>query len=206
MTRVLPKSLFSQLILGTILVQTLLLLLFIWYTVVSQRRGGEQRSRDRIVQQLNRLSAACSIELEHNDMKAVHTALELSRIAPTIDVARLTDLDGRTLAVTASADDEGLDPYESAVLPTATQQQIFTIKNGQMEAVTPVLVQGRPVALLWLEPNHAVSQTTANLVVRIAIAYGGFALLANLLPIFLIVRTVTRPLQRLRAAARPYRS
>jgi signal transduction histidine kinase/HAMP domain-containing protein len=201
MKRVLPKSLFGQLMLGTILVQTLLLVLFIWYTVVSQRKGADQRSHERIVQQLNRLSAACSVELEHNDMKAVHTALELSRIAPTIEVARLTDLDGQTLAVTASADGRGLDPFESAVLPTATRQQIFTAKNDQMEAVTPVFVQGRPVALLWLEPNHTVSLSTANLVVRIATTYGGFALLANLLPIFLIVRTITRPLDRLRAAA-----
>jgi PAS domain S-box-containing protein len=36
--------------------------------------------------------------------------------------------------------------------------------------------------------------------VRIAMTDGGFALLANLLPIFLIVRTMTRPLQALRAA------
>ena len=164
MRRVLPKSLFGQLLWGTILVQTLLLVLFIWYTVVSQRKGSDQRSRDRIVQQLNRLSTACSVELAHNDMKAVRTALELSRIAPTIEVARLTDLAGRTLAVTDSADGRGLDQYESAVLPSATRQQIFTIKNDQMEAVTPVLAQGKPVALLWLEPNHAVSQTTAILV------------------------------------------
>lgn len=186
--------------LGTILVQTLFLGLFIWYTVVSQRKGAEGRSRERIVQQLNRLATACTRELSRGDMAALHNALELSRIAPTVEVARLTDLNGKTLAVTENSERNGLDPFETAVLPTATRQQIFRIRNQQMEAVTPIVLDGKPVALLWLEPNHAVAQTTIDIVVRISLTYGAFALLANLLPIFLIVRTITKPLHTLRAA------
>jgi signal transduction histidine kinase len=126
--------------------------------------------------------------------------LDLSRIAPTIAAARLTDLNGRTLAVTENAGDRGLDAFEVAELPKATKPQIFRDKNGQLEGVSPVLVNGTAVALLWLEPNHTLASSTTTVVVRIAMAYGGFALLANLLPIFLIVRSMTRPLQALRAA------
>ena len=186
--------------LSTILAQTLFLGLFLWYTVVTQRRGAEGRSRERIVQQLDRLSAACSMELARGDMTSLRNALELSRIAPTIEVARLTDLNGKTLAVTENGTMHSLDAFESAVLPTATRQRIFKIKNNQMEAVTPVSVEGKPVALLWLEPNYALSQSTAGVVVRIAMTYGGFALLANIVPIFLIARTITKPLHTLRAA------
>ena len=103
-------------------------------------------------------------------------------------------------SVTDSGRDHDLDSYERAVLPTATQQRIFKIQNGQLEGVTPVLKDGRPVALLWLEPNHAAVLSTVGTVVRIALAYDGFALLANILPIFLIVRIITRPLRRLQTA------
>jgi nitrogen fixation/metabolism regulation signal transduction histidine kinase len=200
MQRFIPKSFFGQLILGTILVQTLFLGLFIWYTVVSQRQGAEVRARSRIVQQLDRLAAACSEELDDDDMRSVQSALELSRLATTIEVARLTDLSGKTLAVTKNGQGHGLDSYELAVLPTATRRQIFEIKNGQMEAVTPVMRQGKPYALLWLEPNRGPSQTTIDTIVGIALSYGGFALLANIIPIFLIVGTITRPLHTLRTA------
>jgi signal transduction histidine kinase len=200
MRRLVPRSFFGQLFLGTVLVQTLFLGLFIWYTVVTQKRGAEDRLRQRTVQQLDQLSEACSVDLSHGDMESLHRVLGLSRIAPSIQTARLTDLNGRTLAVSDIGRDHGLDNYELAVLSTAMRRQIFTIKNGQMEAVTPVLENGKAVALLWLEPNHAASLNTLETVVRIAVTYGGFALLANILPIFLIVRTITKPLRRLRAA------
>jgi signal transduction histidine kinase len=59
---------------------------------------------------------------------------------------------------------------------------------------------GRPIALLWLEPNHALALTATYTIINIAMTYGVFALLANLIPIFLIVRTMIRPLRKLREA------
>jgi PAS domain-containing protein len=201
MRRLLPRSLFGQLLLGTLAVQTVLLVLFIWYTVVSQRTGAEQRSRERIDLQLDRLAQACSVGMAHGDIQYVNDALQLSRVAQTIEVARLTGLNGKTLGISEQNKEPNLSAAETAVLPNAAQQrQIFKGTNGETIAVTPVLVQGKPVALLWLEPNQAAVQRTAMVVIRIAMTYGGFALLANLLPIFLIVQTVTRPLHRLRAA------
>jgi signal transduction histidine kinase len=205
MRRILPTTLFGQLLLGTIVVQVLLLGLFIWYTIVSQRAVAEDRTRVRIAQQLDRLATACAKPLSTGDVAALSQTLELSRIAPTIEIARLTDLGGSTLAVTGSGQNRGLDSFELAALKDANRQHIykasiFKARNGQLESMSPVLVQGKPAALLWLEPNQAVSRSTADIVVRVAMTYGGFALLANILPIFLIVRTVTRPLRRLRQA------
>ena len=200
MRRILPKTLFGQLVLGTLLVQALLLAVFLSYIVVSSRQTSEERTEQRMEQQLNRLSAACAKRLEAGDMASLHEILELSRIATSIDAARLTDTAGNTLAVSANGRSHGLDAYELTALASASRRQIFKIRNGQLEGVTPVTVQGKPLALLWLEPNHAGSLNTANTLLRIALTYGGFALLANLLPIFLIVRTMTQPLRTLQAA------
>jgi hypothetical protein len=75
MPRILPKSFFGQLLLGTLLVQSLFLFLFIWYTVFTQTRATEGRARERIVQQLDRLSEACSIGLAKNDLKSLQDRL-----------------------------------------------------------------------------------------------------------------------------------
>ncbi len=205
MRRLLPRTLFAQLVLGTIFVQTLLLGFFLTYIVTSQRDVAQNRTRERIAQQLDRLAAACSRQLGKGDTASLHDILDLSRIAPSIDTARLTDLSGKTLELSQNTpghgQDRGLDTYEQAVLSTAaTRQQIFSIRNGQQEAVTPVLQDGKPVALLWLEPNHALSLTAINTIVHVALTYGSFALLANIIPIFLIVRTMIRPLRKLREA------
>ena len=197
MQRFPPRTLFGQLVLGTILVQSLFLAVFVWYTVVSQRELAREHTHQRMLQQLNQLSAACAKPLALGDMTSVHDVLQLSRIAPTIDVARVTDLRGNTLSVTENGRDEGLDPYEREALPSATKQQVFRIKNGQLEGVTPIPGPGKPVALLWLEPNHALSLNTLNTVLRVSLSYGLLALLANLAPTFLVVRSMTRPLRRL---------
>jgi PAS domain S-box-containing protein len=200
MPKLFPRSFFWQLVLGTVLVQTAFLALFSWYTVVTQRRVADRRSSQRMSQQLVWLAQACAGPLERKDDAALSDVLQLSRITPTIQVARLTDLQGKTLAVSDNGRNQGLDAYERAALPTATHEQVFRTRNGDPEAVAPVLEHGTPVALLWLEPNHTVTTSNASLVIRIMMTYGGLALLANLLPIFIIVRTVTRPLRTLRRA------
>ena len=203
MRRVLPKTFFAQLVLSTVVVQTLLLGLFITYVVNSQRDQAAQRTRVRLLQQLDRLSKALEKPMDRGDTASVHDVLDISEIAPTIQGARLTDLTGKTLATSRNARGEGLDPFERKFLVAATRdRQIVAIKNGQLEGVSAVLSNGKPAALLWLEPNPSVTLNTANIVSRIALTYGGFALLANLLPIFLIVQTMTRPLRRLAEATK----
>ncbi len=192
-----PRTFFAQLVLGTIVVQTLLLGTFITYIVVSQRNQARERTRLRMEQQLSRLSTASGKALNSGNLDSVRDILELAEIAPTIEATRITDLAGKTLVASKKARSSGLDGSESAVLPSATVPRIFSIGNGQLEAVTPVFRDRAPVALLWLEPNASVTFNTASTISRIALTYGAFALLANLLPIFLIVQTMTRPLRTL---------
>lgn len=202
MRRILPSTLFGQLLVGTVLAQIVLLGTFVTYLVISQRHIAEERTRQRMGQQLERLAAACSRQLKQGDAASLGEVLELSRIAPTIDVARVTDLAGKTLAVTENGRNRPLDEHETKVLAGAMRQQVFSIGHGELEAVAPLPAGERPVALLWIEPNHMLPLNTLLAILRICLTYGIFALLANIIPIFLIVRTVTKPLQRLRGATR----
>ncbi len=200
MQRFRPRTFFAQLVLGTIVAQTLLLGVFITYIVISQRHQARIRTRARMESQLSRLSTAAGKAYAGGDIDRMSDVLELAEIAPTIEATRITDLAGNTLVASKKARPSGLDPQELAVLASATDPHIFSIGNGQLEAVTPVFGDGKPVALLWLEPNASVTFNTAWTISRIAFTYGAFALLANLMPIFLIVQTMTRPLRTLSEA------
>jgi hypothetical protein len=130
MRRLLPRTLFAQLVLATVLVQTLLLGFFLTYIVISQRDITQARTRERISGQLVQLAMACSRQITGGDKDSLQEVLDLSHISPSIETARLTDLSGKTMAVSRNGashgEDHGLDSYELAVLSSAaTRQQIF---------------------------------------------------------------------------------
>src|ERR1700761_8104827 len=88
MRRVLPGTFFAQLVLSTVVVQTLFLSVFLTYVVISQYRQSQQRTRDRSLQQLQRLAVACEKPLAFHDEAALHDVLQLSLISPSILAAR----------------------------------------------------------------------------------------------------------------------
>lgn len=200
MRRVLPRTFFVQLILGIVLAQSLALGGYLYYVVVTTRQESRKTLEARIARQIDRLAAACTEQIHQGDYDTLHDLLEMAEIAPSIQSTRITDLKGNTVAASKGGMNRGLDAEEMKVLPTVTGQHVFRSRRGQVEAVTPLLENGKPVALLWLEPNPTAGGSTAGSLVRIALSYGALALLVNLVPIFLIVRRMTTPIRRLSLA------
>jgi signal transduction histidine kinase len=200
MRRIVPRTFFAQLLVGIIVAQTLVLGAYLYYVVRTTRQESRKTLEARISRQIDHLAAACTEQIHQGDYETLHDLLEMAEIAPSIQSTRITDLKGNTVAASKGGVNRGLDSEELKVLPTVTGQHIFRSKRGQVEAVTPLLENGKPVALLWLEPNPTAGGTTAGSLVRIALTYGALALLANLLPIFLIVRRMTTPIRRLSLA------
>ncbi|MGO4213691.1 PAS domain-containing protein, partial [Terriglobus sp. YAF25] len=200
MRRILPRTIQGQLIFGTIVVQTLLLAIFLTYTVSAQRSVTRERARQRLLQQAERLAGACSVPLSQDHMDALKEILETARITPTIDGARVTDLSGRTLAVSESNADAPLSAEERRELMGPVKARLFITAQGRTESVAPIFVSGKPAGLIWLEPSSSALASNISIIVTGALWYGGLALLSNLLPILLIVRGVSRPLRKLREA------
>lgn len=200
MRRILPRTIQGQLIFGTIVVQTALLVFFLTYTISAQRSVTRERARQRLLQQVERLAGACSVPLSQNHMDALKEILETARITPTIDGARVTDLSGRTLAVSESNADAPLSAEERRELMGPVKARLFTTAQGRTEGVAPIFVNGKPMGLIWLEPSSSALANNISVIVTSALWYGGLALLSNLLPILLIVRGVSRPLRKLREA------
>jgi len=200
MRRLVPRTFFAQLVLGIILAQTLVLGGYLYYVVVTTRQTSQKNLEARISSQIDRLAAVSTERIRRGDYETLRELLELAEIAPSIQSTRLTDLSGNTVAASKSGMNRDLDAEELKVLPTVTGQHIFRTKKGQVEAVTPLLENGKPVALLWLEPTPTSGTSIVSPIVRMALTYGALALLANFLPIFLIVRRMTRPIRTLSRA------
>lgn len=200
MRRILPRTIQGQLVLGTIVVQTVLLAVFLTYTITQQRDLTRNRAQERLLQQVERLAAATSVPMSQGDMEALRQILETSRITPTIAGARITNLQGATLTATESIADEALSPEEHLELRNVHKARVFAAGRGSSEAVSPILVNGQPAGLIWLTPSASAMNINVPVVVRSALWYGGLALLSNLLPIVLIARGIGRPLRRLREA------
>jgi len=122
---------------STVLVQTLFLVLFTTYIIVSQRKVTATRLQERMAQQLDHISRACSKFLARGDIESIHDFLELSRNGTTVDVARLTDTQGATLAVTGNGVNYPLDAEERDMLSQVKAPRVFETKKHQMEAVEP---------------------------------------------------------------------
>ena len=200
MGRFLPRTLFWQLVVATLLVQTVLLFLYVSYLVGTQRSLARARAQQRAIHQLELLAPLCASLLNRTDRVTLQQALALARSSSGMDQVRITDAKGRALALSDPARDHGLDEAEQSAIESVRGPKLVDAGRGQAEAVAPIVRDGKTIALLWLEPNRDQVVSPADTVLRIAGTYGIFALVADLLPIFLVVRGITRPLHQLTQA------
>ena len=197
MPRILPKTIIGQLVLGTIVSQMLLLAVFMLLAVRHQFQEEKLRARQRIESQALLLARLSEAPIAAHDADVVQDLVEAVRAAPSIHSARITDLHGKTMAL-ADSEPGGLDQFESAELHGPYVYRTFRGENGEQEAFTPVMHDGRAVALVWIEPDVAVLQLNRWAVAKNALLYAGCAVLVNMLLAFVLGRTVTAPLRLLR--------
>ena len=98
MPRFIPRTIRGQLILGTALLQCVLVAAVFWYVYRQQRTTLLDRTADRLRYQVRLLSSTSSQELRNQNLAGVQSILDDMLEAPTIHAVRITDLSGRTLA------------------------------------------------------------------------------------------------------------
>ena len=197
MPRILPKTIIGQLIMGTIVSQMLLLVVFMLLAVRHQFQDQQLRATQRIESQAQLLARLSEAPIVARDADVVQDLVEAVRAAPSIHSARITDLQGKTMAL-AESEPGALDQYETAALHAPYVYRTFRGENGEQEAMTPVMHDGRAVALVWIEPDAAVLRPNRWAVAKNALWYAGCAVLVNMLLAFALGRTVTAPLRLLR--------
>ncbi|MHB1023671.1 MAG: sensor histidine kinase [Acidobacteriaceae bacterium] len=198
-TRYLPRTIRGQLIVGTILLQLLLLTIFL--TLLLQRQSVELRLRDqqRLAGQVLLLSEVSQHSIEANESNALENLVKAVRVSAAIRFAKITDLQGFTLAHSDTILNGTYlrDKSEIAAMGPPYRLKLIQRDDGGYEAVAPVMVDGQPVALAWVTPDTMLLGQQIRPFIQTALMYALLALLTNTLLAILLARTVTQPLRRL---------
>jgi len=201
MTRFLPRTIIGQLIAGTIVMQAILLGLFLSLTVRHELADTDARSAQRLEIQTMLLAHLTQRTIEARDAEQTQDLVDAVRASPVINSARITDLEGNTMAL-SPADVDPLDDTEMAQLKPPFAYHSFRGLNGEQEGVAPILSFGRPIALAWIEPDPATLNRGARSLVQNALEYALLALLVNVLLAIIMARTISRPLSILVAGTK----
>jgi len=200
MVQFIPSSVRSQLIVGTIALQLLLLTVFL--TLVIQKETSELRLRDeqRVMTQVQLLSQASHQNMGPAEAPDLQDIVDVTLTSPSILEARVTNINGLVIA-----DSNHLmngtylrDPAELQATKAPNIIKTIDMGNGYFEGCMPVKDDdGNILGFAWIKPNPQVLGAQITPFIQTAVIYAFFALLINTLLAVLLARTVTKPLLRL---------
>lgn len=200
MRQLFPRSIRWQLILGTALLQCLLVAAVFGYVYHQQRNSLRRRTMERLTYQVNVLSSMAASELKEQHLAHLQLILDGVVDTPSIRAARITDLSGDTLAY---SDETGKTAYQP--LSAAERQQlrplmtatIFDDGSRGIAATEEIEVDNVPIAVAWVYPDTAEDQVDLSSLLRSALFFALLAIAANALFSLLLARSLTRPLRGL---------
>lgn len=200
MHRLIPRTIRGQLILGTAVLQCLLVVAVFGYVYREQRNTLRARTAERLLYQVHVLSSATSIELRDQQIGNVQAILDGMLKARSIRAVRITDLAGHTIAYSGRSGGAGYRPLsaaERAQLRPLAPTRIFDNEVYGLEAVASIDVEDTPVALAWVYPDTLQDQVDLSSLLRSALLFALLAIAANALFSMVLARSVTRPLRGL---------
>src|SRR6185312_8352945 len=114
MRRLIPRTIRWQLILGTALLQCLLVIAVFAYVYHQQRRTLQNRTVERVSYQVHLLSSISAIALKRQSIISVQSVLDEMLVRRSIRAVRITDLAGHTLAYSRQPEETGYPPLSAA--------------------------------------------------------------------------------------------
>lgn len=203
MTRWAPKTIMGQLVAGTLLVQTLVFGTFLFFSVRDQFRESRERDRARLQRQSGIIAASLADALKQQDDKLIDDVMHELPIAASVKGARVTDVNGTVIRNTSERIPMTLSDDERKLLPRLLNERKYLRvrdQEGDEEGVQPVIADGLVRGVLWVTQDSALAMNTPNRVLHSLLIYFPFALLGNLLLVWILSETLAEPLRRLRRA------
>ncbi|MBS1816094.1 MAG: PAS domain-containing protein [Acidobacteria bacterium] len=200
MLRFLPRTVIGQLVLCTVVLQVIVLAVFLGMEIRTQIKAQKQRDIARMEMQAKLLGDLASNAVAENDRGELARLSEAMRSSIAVTTARITDLDGNTLAVNRIGQGQLNDAEKQALREAVRTGQFHTIpaQDGRSPvAMAPVIVGGRTAAVVTIVPDTKIGVHNLSEVVWNALAYAICALVANVFLAMLLGRTVARPLSLL---------
>ncbi|MHB8302304.1 MAG: sensor histidine kinase [Acidobacteriaceae bacterium] len=200
MRHLIPRTIRGQLIAGTTLLQCVLVLVIAGYFYRQQRDALRERAAERLDYQVRLLSSSAATEIRDQRLSSLQPILDDMLVTPSVRATRITDLAGHTLADSDQRGSEALAPLstqERTRLQQPYRTQILETRAGGLEAVSPIDVDGTPVALTWIYADPSQDRVILANLLNSALIFALLAIALNGLFSLLLARSVTRPLRGL---------
>ena len=200
--RLAPRTILGQLIAGSVIVQMLVFGTFLAVSVRREFRETQRRDHVRLMNQAKTLANVLEESLVTGNRDMMDHIVQAIRVSTTIKGARITDTQGNTLRISSTKIPPTLSPAERTLLPELlSEPRYYTLStDGVEEGIQPVMVDGAVRGIVWVTPDPDVTRRYPASALQNVLSYGSFALVGNLLLVWALSATISRPLRQLRRA------
>ena len=202
--RLWPRSISWQMLAGLLLLEALSIGLFAPLLVRQQANESADNAHRRLAYETASLALQSSEALKEERPGWVGLSVKMMGDAPTVALAKVTDPAGNVLFISrGEADESALEPAELALIPLMKRDEpnCFTLAGNRWECAHPIYTADTLRGFAWVTFDNRWMRDQLYSILRTTIIFGAIWIVASILLVFLMGRSIARPIAVLHRGA-----
>jgi PAS domain S-box-containing protein len=190
---------------GLVLLEVLSVGLFAALLTQQQEYRVQVRAQFWLAYESASLASQVSEALEEQRPGWISSSVKTTGESPNIAVAKVTDPAGNVLFISkGDADQAVLDPDERAQIPLIGRDSArqFTLSGNRLEGVRPIYTNNQLRGYAWVEFDNSAAREQLTAILRDTLVFGIIWVIASVLLVFLMARSIAQPLATLHRGTR----
>jgi PAS domain S-box-containing protein len=200
-----PRTIRWQMLAGLLLLETLSIGLFATLLVRQQTAEVHMRARTRLLYEASSVALQSGEALLQNRPGWVGLSVKMMGEAPTVAVAKVTDPAGNVLFISkGEADQTRLETEERAQIPLVRHDdpRFFVLDGNRWESVSAIYTNKELRGYAWVQFDKTWSREQLDSILRDTAVFAIIWILASAVLVFLMARSISRPLAILHRGTR----
>jgi PAS domain S-box-containing protein len=189
---------------GLLLLEGLSVGVFAPLLVRQQADESADRARRRLAYEAASLALQSSEALEQERPGWVGLSVKMMGDAPTVSLAKVTDPAGKMLFISkGEVDNTVLEPAELALIPQMKRnaQNCLTLPGNRWECAQPIYTADTLRGFAWVSFDQRWMHEQLNSILRSTMIFGALWVVASVLLVLLMGRSIARPIAVLHRGA-----
>jgi PAS domain S-box-containing protein len=199
-----PRSISWQMLAGLLLLEALSIGVFAPLLIRQQTDESADRARRRLAYEAASLALQSSEALEQERPGWIGLSVKMMGEAPTIALAKVTDPAGNVLFISrGEAVETALEPAELALIPQMKRNapNCFTLAGDRWECAHPIYTADTLRGFAWVTFDKRWMREQLDSIVRSTMIFGAIWVVASVLLVLLMGRSIARPIAVLHRGA-----
>jgi len=200
-----PRSIRWQMLAGLVLLEILSIALFAALLTDQQTRRVQRRAQYWLSYASASLASQVTKALEEQRPGWISSSVQSAGEAPNIAVAKITDPAGIVLFISKGNPDQSvLEAGERAQMSQAGRDstRVFTLPGNRWEGVRAIYTGEQLRGYAWLEFDKSAAREQLSAIQRDTLVFGIIWVLASVVLVLLMARSIARPLATLHRGTR----